>query len=80
MQAYSEAAHLDKFLFYAGDSSGQLEGSRLDEVLKLELKGMAFTPAGLKQSGKEDELTMTSSMAAASPEGGREGNGARHAE
>ncbi len=64
MRAYAEGAHLDKFIFYAGDSSGKLEGSRLDEVLKLELKDMAFTPAGLEQSGKEDDLTMTSSMAA----------------
>ena len=63
MQTYSEAAHLNKFLFYAGDSSGKLKGERLDEVLKLELKGTAFTPAGLKRSGKEDELTMASAMA-----------------
>ena len=64
MRAYSEAAHLNSFIFYQGDSSGTLEGARLDEVLKLELKGAAFTPAGLKRSGKEDELAMTSAMAA----------------
>jgi hypothetical protein len=65
LQAYAEGAHLDQFTFYAGDASGTLKGARLDEVLKLEMNKVSFTPAGLKRIGDEDDLTMTSTMAAA---------------
>lgn len=64
VQAYAQAARLDRFTIYAGDPSGILEGTRLDQVLKLELKGESFLPDGLKRNGEQDELTLTSVPAA----------------
>lgn len=59
MQAYSEAAHLDQFIFYAGDHEGALTGSRLDEVSGLELGKVHFSPAGVTRSNGKDELRMS---------------------
>ena len=50
-RAYSEAAHLDKFVFHAGDKVAELEGARLDEVSRVDWQGVAFAPDGLKRVG-----------------------------
>ena len=44
LHAFSEAGRLDRFTLYAGDADGVLKGSRLDEVARLELDGVAFDP------------------------------------
>ena len=64
VQAFAQAAHLDGFTIHAGDPGGILQGTRLDQVLKLELQGEAFLPHGLSHNGNEDELTLTSASAA----------------
>jgi hypothetical protein len=59
VQAYSEAAHLDRFIFHAGDQKAELQGARLDEVAKVEWKGVSFSPDGLKRVEGKDELTLS---------------------
>lgn len=56
VQAYSEAAHLERFVINAGDAQGTLKGSRLDEVERFELKGTRFVPAKLTRANEQDEL------------------------
>jgi hypothetical protein len=59
VQAYSEAAHLDRFAFSAGDQVGVLTGTRLDQVAGVELNGVHFAPAGLARVAGKDELQLT---------------------
>lgn len=59
VQAYSEAAHLDRFSFNAGDRIGVLTGTRLDQVSGIDLNGLHFAPSGLARVGGKDELQMT---------------------
>src|SRR5580698_1941545 len=49
LQAYAEAASLDRLAFNAGDPQAVLTGTRLDEVAKAKLEGITWTPAGLKR-------------------------------
>jgi hypothetical protein len=63
MQAYSEAAHLERFVLNAGDHEGILTGTRLDEVASLELEKVKFVPAGLTRVSGEDELHLSTSAA-----------------
>lgn len=66
LQAFTEAAHLDRFALHAGDANGVLQGRRLDEVASLLLKGVRFAPGKLTSSQGQDELAMTAQDAAAS--------------
>ncbi|MBT9332535.1 hypothetical protein [Paracidobacterium acidisoli] len=59
LHAFSEAGHLDNFTLHAGDVSGLLKGSRLDEVAGLSLKGIEFTPGKFTSASAGDELRMT---------------------
>jgi hypothetical protein len=59
LTAYSEAASLDRFTVNAGDSDAVLKGNRLDEVERVSLDGIAWTPAGLSRVSDYDQLTMT---------------------
>jgi len=59
LHTFTEAGRLDSFTIHAGDVSGILKGSRLDEVASLDLKGVAFTPGKLSTSQGSDELPMT---------------------
>ncbi len=58
LRAYAEAGKLKQFTLHAGDRVGVLEGTRLDEVARLELKGVEFRPGVLERVGGEDELKM----------------------
>lgn len=58
LQAYSEAAHLERFTMFSGDTHGVLTGTHLDEVASLELKDIHFTPDKQAAEGKEDSLEM----------------------
>lgn len=58
LRAFAEAGHLDSFALHAGDSSGVLHGTRLDEVASLSVKGVQFAPGALTTSGGHDELTL----------------------
>ncbi len=59
LNAYAEAGHLDRFLIAAGDNEGLLEGTRLDEVTGLRLKGARFVPGEVTRDGQKDELWLT---------------------
>ncbi|HEX4183553.1 MAG TPA: hypothetical protein VHY34_09860 [Caulobacteraceae bacterium] len=65
LQAFTQEGHLDSFTLHAGDTSGALKGSRLDEVADLTLDGIDFKPGALTSAGGGDEL----SMDAADPQG-----------
>ena len=45
VQTYADAASVDGFLFHAGDDTGLLTGTRLDQVASLTLKTATFVPA-----------------------------------
>jgi hypothetical protein len=59
LQAFAEAGHLDSFTVHAGDTSGVLQGSRLDEVASLSFRGIAFAPGALTVTHGTDTLLMT---------------------
>jgi hypothetical protein len=59
LQTFAEAGHLDGFTLHAGDPSGVLEGSRLDEVVGLSFRGVAFAPGALTFNHGSDTLLMT---------------------
>lgn len=44
-ETFSEPATLSSLKFYAGDTSAVLNGTNLNQVAKLEMKGLVFTPA-----------------------------------
>ena len=58
VQAYSEAGHLTDFTLHAGDVQGMLEGTRLDEVASLKVKGVEFKPGTLTSTKGMDTLPM----------------------
>jgi hypothetical protein len=58
LHAFDEAGHLDGFTIYAGDPTGVLKGTRLDETAKLELNGVEFDPGKLTSANGSDELVM----------------------
>jgi hypothetical protein len=59
LQAYSEAGHLGSFTLYAGDPGGVLHGTRLDEVARLEMNGLRFSPGKLSRADDQDQLQMS---------------------
>lgn len=60
VKAYAVSPEIKRFTFHAGDHTAKLEGSRLDQVTKIEIGTVTFTPAGLKSSGQNDTLTLNS--------------------
>ena len=58
LHSYADAGHLDSFTIDAGDHSGVLKGTRLDEVASLEMNGLKFTPGKLTRADNQDELQM----------------------
>ncbi len=64
LNAYSEAAHLERFTISAGDRRGVLKGTRLDEVHSFELSGINFVPAKLTRAAQADELSLSAPDAA----------------
>ncbi len=71
LQAYSDAAHLEHFTMFAGDSHGILTGTHLDEVASLELSDVHFMPAKESEDSKETSLDLlaqnTSAIASLQP-------------
>ena len=59
LHVYSEVGHLDRFTINAGDQSGILRGTRLDEVAGLELNGIHFALAGLTRVQEQDQLKLS---------------------
>ena len=58
LMAYSEAASLETLTLSAGDADARLTGNRLDEVAKVSLDGLAWTPVELKRVQDQDQLNM----------------------
>jgi hypothetical protein len=56
LHTYSEAGRLDAFTIHAGDADGVLKGTRLDQVIEVEVNGQRFTPNALSRANKQDEL------------------------
>ncbi|WP_348263789.1 hypothetical protein P8935_04325 [Telmatobacter sp. DSM 110680] len=59
LTAYSEAASLDKLKLNAGENEALLTGNRLDEVAKVTLNGISWTPTDLRRVQDLDQLKMT---------------------
>jgi hypothetical protein len=66
MEAYDAAASLEGLALSAGDESALLKGTRLDEVAKAEIDGIALTPGVMNRAGDLDELLMTAGGSTAS--------------
>jgi hypothetical protein len=65
LTAYAEAASLDGLTVSAGDTVALLKGTRLDEVEKAELEGIALTPSTLSRVQDLDQLKMTAAASTA---------------
>ncbi len=59
LHTYAEAGRLDAFNIHSGDSDGVLKGTRLDQVLGIEVDGIHFTPGNLTRANQEDELRLS---------------------
>jgi hypothetical protein len=65
LHTYTEAAHLNGLVLYAGDHQGVLKGTRLDEVASMTVNGVPFTPTGtLSHSGNEDAILLAAAAGA----------------
>ncbi len=71
MEAYAEAAALDRMTLSAGDSEALLKGNRLDEVAKVTLNGILFSPVQLSRVLDSDQLTLTANSSTAALEPGK---------
>jgi hypothetical protein len=71
MKAFADAASLDRLTLSAGDRDALLKGTRLDEVAKAELNGIAWNPTGLSRVQDFDQLTMSASASTADLKPGR---------
>ncbi len=71
MEAYAEAAALDRMTLSAGDTEALLKGNRLDEVAKVTLNGITWTPATLSRVQDSDQLTLTADSSTAALEPGK---------
>jgi hypothetical protein len=58
LQAYAEAASLDRLSLSAGDNTALLTGTRLDEVAQISLDGIQWSPAALNRVENSDRLTV----------------------
>lgn len=58
LTAYSEAASLERLRLSAGDQEATLSGNRLDEVAKVSLNNIEWTPADLKRVQDQDNLEL----------------------
>ncbi|MGA2217663.1 MAG: hypothetical protein ABSG51_06235 [Terracidiphilus sp.] len=70
LNAYAEAASLDRLTLSAGDKVAQLKGTRLDEVAKVTLNGVTWTPGELSRDADVDKLSLTASGSTAGLEPG----------
>lgn len=68
--SFAEAGKYEAFTIHAGDNSGVLVGSRLDEVAELGLKDGRFRPGKLTRSSGVDSLEMVAEAASAGSSAG----------
>ena len=70
LKAYAEAASLDRLTLSAGDAEALLKGNRLDEVAKVSLNGITWTPATLNRVQDFDQLILHAGSSTAGLEPG----------
>ena len=71
LTSYSEAASLDRLALSAGDMHAVLTGTRLDEVAKVSLDGIKWSPAVLSRVEDTDRLSLNADSSTAGLEPGR---------
>ncbi|MGA3012114.1 MAG: hypothetical protein ABSD72_17800 [Terracidiphilus sp.] len=71
VKAYAEPAALDRFTLNSGDSKAILKGNRLDEVAKVSLDSLAWTPATLTSMQNSEQLEMNTNGSTAGLEPGK---------
>ena len=59
VHVYPPSAVITGLVVHAGDSEGELTGSRLDEVTSIAMGGVVFHPGKLHHSGTEEHLRLT---------------------
>lgn len=59
VHVYRPSAVVTGLIVHAGDSEGEITGSRLDEVTSVALGGVVFKPGKLRHVGKEDHLALS---------------------
>ncbi len=59
LTAYAEGAVLDSLTLSAGDAQAQLKGNRLDQVARVSLGSITWTPAGLTRVLDIDQLELS---------------------
>ena len=65
VKAYADAASLEGLALNAGDQEARLKGTRLDEVARAEVDGIALTPADLSRVEGSDLLAMKAAASTA---------------
>ena len=71
LDAYAEAASLERLSFSSGDPDAVLTGNRLDEVAKVSLSGVTWSPEGLGRVQDTDRLTLKADNSTAAIEPGQ---------
>jgi hypothetical protein len=71
LNAYAEAASLDRLSLSAGDTGAVLTGTRLDEVAKASLNGVTWSPATLGRIQDIDRLAMRTDASTSALEPGQ---------
>jgi len=61
LQTFAQASHLDSFILHAGDLSGVLKGSHLEDIKELTVSGVKFKPEPHPSTENVDELSLTTS-------------------
>jgi hypothetical protein len=72
VNAYAEAASLDRLAVSSGDPVAQLKGTRLDEVAKVTLDAVTWKPGALSRVQESDLLLLTSVDSTAKLEPGKD--------
>jgi hypothetical protein len=71
LNAYAEAASLDRLSLSSGDKGAVLTGTRLDEVARASLNGVSWSPGSLSRVQDVDHLSMNADGPTAALEPGR---------
>ena len=71
VDAYAEAASLDRLTLSSGDADATLTGTRLDEVAHVTMKGITWTPGTLGRVEESDLLALKSTDSTAGLEPGK---------
>jgi hypothetical protein len=71
LKVYAEAAVLESLTLSAGEMEALLKGKRLDEVAKVSLDSITWTPAALSHMQDSDQLVLKAGSSTASLEPGK---------